>query len=192
MALEDIFRALEEQADRDIEAVLAEAKQHAAVIHEDAVKEAQLAKETRVAAAKAAASQRNMQALNSVKLEMRKQVASAKERAVANVFTDAKAALGSVRARPDYAMLFESMLREALDGTSGEVEVIVDPADAGLARQVLDKIGREATVSTDIASAGGVVVALDKRRIMRRNMLEDRLDKFEGVSQADVAEILFA
>lgn len=192
MAIEDIFRALEEQADKDIDAVLAEAKQHAAQIRSEAVEEAKVAKEQRLTAARDAADQRNMQALNSVRLEMRKQVASAKERAVTGVFSDAKAQLGSARSRADYASLFTAMLKEALDGTEGAIEVLVDPADAELAKTALSQLGRDAQVSTDISTAGGVVVALDNRRIMRRNTLEDRLDKFEGASQADVAEILFA
>lgn len=192
MALEDIFRALEEQADKDIADVLAEAKEHAKAIHDDAVREAETARETRVAQAEEATRQRTMQSLNSVRLEMRKQVASAKERAVASVFDEARDLLGAVRDRADYPALFTSFLKEAVDGVDGEFELLVDPADVDLGRAVLSELGAKATVSADIDTAGGAVVAVDRRRVLRRNTLEDRLDKFEGASQADVAEILFA
>ncbi len=192
MALEDIFRALEEQADKDVEAVLAEAKEHAQSILEDAEREADLARETQVAEAQERARQRSMQTLNTVRLEVRKRIASAKERAVADVFAQAHAELGDVRARPVYPALFRALLDEALTGVEGEFEVLVDPADADLATKTLSEMGRSARVSTDLSSAGGVVVAFDDRRILRRNTLEDRLEKFEGVAQAGVAEILFA
>lgn len=192
MALEDIFRALEEQADKDIEVVLAEAKEHAHSILEDAAREAQTARENRISAAEEAARQRSMQSLNTVRLEVRKQVASAKERAVAGVFDEARASLSEVRKRADYRSLLKAFIEEAVQGVPPGFELLVDPADVDLATSILSELNVDATVSPDLSTAGGVVVALDGRRVMRRNTLEDRLDKFEGASQADVAEILFA
>lgn len=192
MALEDIFRALEEQADKDIEAVLAEAKDHAQVILEDARREAQQAKEAQIAEAEERARMRSVQSLNTVRLEVRKQVASAKERAVASVFQKAHESLGEVRGKKDYAALLKALVEEAVSGVPEGFELLVDPADVELAKTVLAELGSKATVSADLKTSGGVVVAIDGRRILRRNTLEDRLEKFEGAAQAEVAEILFA
>lgn len=192
MALEDIFRALEEQADRDIVVVLAEAKEHAQSILEEAAVEAKLARENRIAQAEEAATQRSMQSLNAVRLEVRKRLAAAKERAVSHVFAEARDALGGIRNREDYPALFKAFVEEAVAGASEGFELLVDPADVDMAHRILSDIGIEASISADIQSSGGVVIAVDNRRIFRRNTLEDRLEKFEGAAQADVAEILFA
>lgn len=192
MAIEDIFRALEEQADRDIAAIMAEAREHAQAILEDARREAEQVREQQIEEARERARLRTAQSVNSVRLEVRKQVASAKEHAVARVFEQAREELAAARQRGDYPQVFRSLLEEALSGVLGEFEVLVDPRDVELARSTLADLGLEAPVSPEITTDGGVVVALDGRRVLRRNTLEDRLEKFESASQAEVAGILFA
>lgn len=192
MALEDIFRALEEQADRDIAAVTAEAKEHAESILDEAKREAELLRDTRVSDAERHSRAKGLQSLNTAKLEARKRVAAVKEAAVASSFAQARESLASVRTRQDYPALFGSLLREAIAGVPADASVLVDPADAELARATLASMGVAAQVRPELSSAGGVIVELDGGRVLRRNTLEDRLDKFEAAAQADVAEILFA
>lgn len=191
MALEDIFRALEEQAEKDSQAVLSEARAHADAIIEEAQAAATRVREEHIAEAGRAAKSRSAQDLNSVKLESRKQVAAVKERAVREVFDSALDELAKIRARSDYPSSFEKLAREALDEVTGDFEVLVDPADVDLARAILGQRGLDAVVKPDLSTAGGLVVAFDGGRIMRRNTLEDRLDKLRGLAQAEVAEILF-
>lgn len=191
MALEDIFRALEEQADKDSEAVLVEARAHAAAIVEEAELAASKSREAHIEAAGKAVRSRNAQDLNSVRLDARKQMAGVKERAVNDVFEAALAELAAVRARPDYPQSFRNLADEALSGVEGDFDVLVDPADADLARAVLAERGVDATVRPDLSTTGGLVIALEGGRIMRRNTLEDRLEKLAGRAQAEVAEILF-
>jgi vacuolar-type H+-ATPase subunit E/Vma4 len=192
MALEDIFRALEEQSERDIEVALEEARAHALAIREESEREAATVLETRVADAERAARARSSQALNSVRLDARKRIAGVKERAVRQVFEEARAQLTQVRKRPDYDEVFRALLDEALAGVSStDLEIWVDPADAELAQRALADRGVSAPVRPEISTAGGVVVATEAGRVMRRNTLEDRLDKLEGLAQSDVAELVF-
>jgi V/A-type H+-transporting ATPase subunit E len=191
MGLEDIFKALEEQADKDSEAVLAEARAHAEAIIGEAESSANRSREAHVAAAEKAARSRSTQDLNSVKLEARKQLAGVKERAVNDAFDAALGQLSGIRARADYPAAFRALADEALAGLEGEFVVLVDPADADLARSVLAERGLSAEVRPDLSTTGGLAVSLDGGRIMRRNTLEDRLDKLRGHAQAEVAEILF-
>lgn len=191
MALEDIFRALEEQADKDSEAVLSEARAHADAIMEEAQQAAVREREAHVAEAEKAALSRSAQDLNSVKLEMRKRLAGVKERAVSEVFDAALDELGHSRSDSGYPRVFEALLDEALAGAEGDFAVLVDPADADLARSVLAGRGINAPVKPDLSTGGGVVVALNDGHILRRNTVEDRLDKLRGLAQAEVAEILF-
>lgn len=192
MALEDIFRALEEQADKDVQAVLAEARAHASAIKEEATKEAASAKEARVADAERIARSKSSQSLNSVRLEARKKIAAVKDRAVRQVFDQSVEALRSIRSRSDYPQVFAALAREAVDGVEGAYEIWVDPADLDLAKKVLAGEGISAEVKGEASTVGGLVVVMDGGRVMRRNTLEDRLTKFRGIAQADVAEIVFA
>ena len=191
MGLEDIFRALEEQAAKDSEAVLVEARAHADAIVQEAEHEATRVRETHVAEAAKTARLRSAQDLNSTKLEARKRLAAVKESAVSEVFDKAMDELVRVRESAEYPAAFRRLADEALEGVSGEFAVLVDPADVALAESVLAEKGLSAEVRGDLSTAGGVVISTENGRVMRRNTLEDRLDKLRGLAQADVAEILF-
>jgi len=192
MGLEDIFRALEEQAEKDSEAVLVEAQAHADSIIGEAEHEAARARDHHVSEAQRSARLRSAQELNSAKLEARKKIAAVKEQAVRQVFDQALDELAKVRAGSGYAAAFSRLAEEALEGVSGEFIVLVDPADVELAKSTLAEKGIAAEVRGDLVTTGGVVVSTEGGRVMRRNTLEDRLDKLRGLAQADVAEILFS
>lgn len=191
MGLEDIFRALEEQAEKDSQAVLAEAAAHAEAILEEAEAAAARQRDEQVESAGRAAKAKSAQDLNSVRLEARKQLAGVKERAVSDVFDQALTDLGSVRSKPEYAAVFRRLADEALEGAGDDFVVLVDPADVEVARSVLADKGMSAEVRPDLSTNGGLVVAFDGGRVLRRNTFEDRLDKLRGLAQAEVAEILF-
>jgi len=191
MGLEDIFRALEEQAAKDSEAVLVEARSHADAIMQEAQNEAARARDSHVADAERVARSRSAQDLNSAKLDARKRLAAVKERAVSEVFDRAMDGLVSARTSADYPAAFRRLADEALEGVTGEYSVLVDPADVELAKRVLGEMGVSAEVRGDLSTAGGVVVSTESGRVMIRNTLEDRLEKLRGLAQADVAEILF-
>ncbi len=192
MALEDIFRALEEQAAKDSEAVLVEARAHADAIVEEAEHEAARTRDARVADAARTAKLSSAQDLNAAKLEARKKLAAVKDVAVGDVFDDATAELKKARGTAAYDATFRRLADEALEGVVGEFSVLVDPADVELATAVLREKGLSAEVRGDLSTSGGLAVSTDGGRVMHRNTLEDRLDKLRGMAQADVAEILFS
>jgi vacuolar-type H+-ATPase subunit E/Vma4 len=192
MALEDIFRALEEQAAKDSEAVLVEARAHADAIVEEAEHEAARTRDARVADAARNAKLSSAQDLNAAKLEARKKLAAVKDVAVGGVFEDATAELKKTRGAAGYQATFRRLADEALESVVGEFSVLVDPADVELATAVLREKGLSAEVRGDLSTSGGLAVSTDGGRVMHRNTLEDRLDKLRGMAQADVAEILFS
>ena len=79
MAIEDIFRALQEQAERDIEEVVAEAHAHATAIMEEARAEASDSHARYLENAERAARTRSAQSMNAARLETRKRLAGVKE-----------------------------------------------------------------------------------------------------------------
>jgi vacuolar-type H+-ATPase subunit E/Vma4 len=192
MAIEDIFRALEEQADRDCRDILDGAKATAKGLEAEAKAEAEAIKAEKLAAADAAVRNKASQVVNAAKLANMKQVAAAKDRGIEAVYDGALAGLKKVRGTAAYPKLFKSLAEEALAGiTAKDIVVKVDKADKDLAAKTLKELGVTGSVDASLDTAGGLVVLVAKGRIRRRNTLEDRLAKVRATRQAEVAEILF-
>ncbi len=192
MALEDIFRALEEQAEKEREEILSAARAQAEAIEADAVDQAARICSACVENADTTLNLRSAREVNAARLEAKKQVAKVKQEAVAAAFEHAAESLGDLRSSPDYPEIFRSFAAEALDGVDGVETVQVDPADEDFARTTLADMGVAAEVNTDITSRGGLAVVMDGGRVIRRNTVEDRLAKVETGIQSKVAEILFS
>ena len=191
MAIEDILQALDDQAQADSDAVVAEAEVHARLIIEDAQHAAEdihtnFARQVeRVARADAA------KIVNAARLGAKMEVSSAKGFGVQSVLDAARTRLGEARSG-DYDLLFNGLAAEALADTTGAVTIRVAPADADRAQRAATSAGLEADVVADLETAGGIVVESQGGRIIRRNTLEDRLDRVGQMLQADIARVLFS
>lgn len=192
MALEDIFRALDEQADEECERILQEARDHAAMIVADAEQQAEGVRQAHVGEVERVARAKASQVVNAARLEARKRVAAVKQAAIEHAFARSGELLGGVRSSATYPQLFESLAREALAGVQGEATIEVDPTDEELARATLVRLGTAGEVKADISTAGGLVVNTSGGRIIRRDTLEDRLEKVRELDQAQVAEHMFS
>jgi len=191
MAIEDILKTLDEQAQDDCDAVLGEANEHAALIIDDARRAADAVHEgyarqvERVARAEAA------RAVNAARLETKMLVSSAKGDGVGSVFDTARAQLKTLR-DAKYDALFAALAAEAFEGVEGDVVVRVAPEDADRATRAAAAAGLTAQVDATLVSAGGLIVEAYGGRVIRRNTLEDRLDRVSQYKQADVARVLFS
>lgn len=193
MALEDIFRALEEQAQQECEDILSAARAQAEAIAEDAAEQAEGICVACVDKTDSAASLKAAKTLNAARLEAKKKVASVKDDAVNAVFDDAGQKLASARASEWYGEVFRSLAEEATAGVDPQdIVLLVDPADEELARSTASALGVDAEVRPELSTSGGLVVVTGGGRVMRRNTFEDRLDKVRQTAQSEVAEILFS
>lgn len=192
MALEDIFRALDEQADKECEDILATARAQAAAIVADAEEQAARTCSACVERTETVMRRKAAQQVNAARLDMKKRVAAVKQESINEVFVRADGALAKVRSSPAYADVFRALLREAVDGVSGTVAVLVDPADEALARSVAAEAGFDAEIRAVLSTAGGVAVETGGGRVVRHNTFEDRVEKVRDSMQSDVAEILFS
>lgn len=191
MAIEDIFRALEEQADEEVEEILRVAKAQAASIEAEGREEAARITESRVGTAEEAVRARANKAVNAARLEARRALASVREAAVDRVFTDAAAQLAATRGSAEYVAVFAALAEEALTGVEGECEMHVVPGDAELAAKVVASLGAQACVVVPtLESIGGLTVTYDGGRVVRQNTFESRLAKVRGLASARVAEVL--
>lgn len=191
MALEDIFQALEEQADKEIEEILQDARDQAEAIEEDADDEAQSVRQRLLDEMERVTKSEGTRTTNAARLESKKQVAAIKQEAVSEAFDAALVKLGSERSSDGYPAIFRALAEEALEGVEGDAEVLVDPADVTLAQSTFSDLGFSAEVKGELETAGGLVVLMHDGRIMRRNTFEERLEKVRNLIQSDVAEILF-
>jgi vacuolar-type H+-ATPase subunit E/Vma4 len=190
MAIEDILRALEEQAQAECEEIRTEASEHAEHIVREGEQEAERIRAAHARQAEQDASKRSTRTLNTARLEAKARVSKIKGTALEGVFQRASEQLGAVRGSPEYPRLFKRLAEEALADIDTDAKVHVDAADVDLARRVVSEIGVSAEVLGDVTSAGGLVVELDEGRIMRRNTFEDRLSRARSSLQADVAKAL--
>jgi vacuolar-type H+-ATPase subunit E/Vma4 len=191
MAIEDILKTLDEQAQADCDAVIGEAREHAKLIVEEAEREATRIHEGFVKQIERVAAVEAGKKVNAARLDAKMAVSSVKGNAVSAAFDAAGERLASLRDGAGYDALFTALIREALEGLEGPVTIKVAPADLARAQQIASTLAG-ATVDSSLQSAGGVMVEANGGRVVRRNTLEDRLDRTRQLVQADVARVLFS
>lgn len=190
MAIEDIFKALEEQADGEVNQILHAATVQADSLEHEARDEAERITKSRVAAADEAVRAKAAKALNAARLQVRRDQASVRDGAVDAVFEEATRMLAALHGSAEYERVFKELAREALAGLTGDCELHVAAPDAALAEKVAAELGARCTVVPKLETVGGLVVAFSGGRIVRRNTFESRLDKVRGLAGAKVAEVL--
>lgn len=191
MAIDDILRALDDQAQADCDDIVGESREHAKLIVEEAERQAGQIHDTFVHQVERVATLNASKKVNAARLAAKMTVSSVKGDGVASVFDVARSQLFSVR-DVGYDALFAALAVEALSGVSGPVTIHTVPADISLAESASATTGLVADVVGDLDSAGGLVVDTGGGKIIRRNTLEDRLDRAIQFVQADVARILFS
>jgi vacuolar-type H+-ATPase subunit E/Vma4 len=192
MAIEDIFKALEEQADRDCREILDAAKTQAKAIEADAKSEGDRIKSTKLESVESNVKVKAGQITNAARLANKREVSAAKDRGIGQVYDEVLGKLAAMRGSKEYENLFKALAEEAVAGISGDVVVQVAPADAKLAAKVLAGLPVKGTVDATLDTVGGLTVIASGGRVFRRNTFESRLEKVKATAQAEVAEILFA
>lgn len=191
MAIEDILKTLDDQAQADCRAVIAEAEEHATLILDDAKRSADAVHENFVRQVERVARSGAAKLVNSARLEAKMEVSSAKGDGVASVFEAARGKLTNLRSG-EYDRLFDALAAEALAGLGGEITIHVAQTDVDRARRAAAANGITAEVIGDLDTAGGLVVEAFGGRVIKRNTFEDRLERVSQMLQADVARVLFS
>ena len=191
MAIEDILQALDDQAQADCDAVIGEAQEHAKLIIDEAERQATAIHERFARQVEFVAKSGASKIVNAARLEAKTAVSSVKGSGVVEVFEAARGVLPTLR-EAGYEELFSRLAAEAFEGLESPVHVRVNAMDTALASAAVAKSGLEADVVGDIDTIGGLIVEAHGARIIRRNTLEDRLDRVSQFIQADVARVLFS
>ena len=107
MAIEDIFKALEEQADRDCREILDAAKTQAKAVEADAKAEADRIKSHKLETVESSVRIKAGQITNAARLANKREVSAAKDRGIEQVYEDVLGKLAALRGSKEYESLFK-------------------------------------------------------------------------------------
>lgn len=196
MSVEKIEQRILFDAKAEAERIVKKAREEADLVIEKARKEA----ETRARQIRTEEDEKTAQAcarlLSQSRIEARKVHRSAREKAIKEVFTGAKAEIGKIRENARYPDIFFRLAAEGIRNLGHDrVELEVHPADRPLAEDFIRKWGKnpgECTISTrTVMTNGGVVVSVPGGTVKVNNTVEARLERMEREIVAKVARILF-
>jgi vacuolar-type H+-ATPase subunit E/Vma4 len=174
MALTELLRAIE--ADADAERALAEGvlADEAQTIIESARREA-LTLQAELATAPEAQARTEAERVRALaRVHASSAIRSAREAAFASTLAGIGARLAGVRGTDGYSQLFRALLAESRAALPGARELRIDPRDVGLATPLAHGL----TVNPTLDTWGGIELASDDGRTIR-NTLEERLANAE-------------
>lgn len=191
MSLEDIFRALEEEAKERCAEIRLNAGAEIEQIDAESSKLCEELVHERMERAAAPLEARSRRIVNDARFERRRAVATERERMVDSVYETAAEGLKSLHDSPSYPSKFGALLDEALASAGTPTSVAVSPADEALVVSALKERGIDLPVRADLDSSGGVLVFSNGDRVRHDNTFEARLALIADVSRTHVGELLF-
>jgi vacuolar-type H+-ATPase subunit E/Vma4 len=192
MAIEDILRALDDQARAECDQITADAQAEADRVVAEAREQADRIKTQRMTRVQTTVEPKAQQIVNAARLANKREVEAVRMQAVDSVFDEALQRLKVLRSDPQkYEPLLRGLLKEAAESTNGDSEALVDPSDEALARDLIRDMDLTCTLDSAVTPYGGVTVMSCAGRVARRNTLEDRLEQVRSSSRAAVAQMLF-
>jgi vacuolar-type H+-ATPase subunit E/Vma4 len=192
MAIEDILRALDEQADAERDEIVERAGDEGKALLSDAREQAAKIRSQRMERVTSVIEPKAQQLVNAARLKNKRDLEAARAAAVTAVFEEAKQRLQALRSdRGAYEPVLRQLIQEAVSDSNGDSVAQVDPADSELAAGLVDGLQMTCTLESAETPSGGVTVLSCAGRIARRNTLDDRLELVRANSSASVAEMLF-
>jgi vacuolar-type H+-ATPase subunit E/Vma4 len=184
MALADLLRAIEAEANAERARTERETAAEAAAIVEQARDDAGVLEAALTAAPETEARAEAVQMLALARLDASSAVRSAREDAFASLLTGIRETLAALRGTDAYPALLEALLAESRAALPGARELRVDRRDSDLALPLADGLGVEFTLDT----WGGLELASDDGRTIR-NTLEERLANAEPLLRRRFAQM---
>lgn len=191
MALEEVFRALESEAQARCSEIRISAAEESERIGEQAARRCSEIVRERLEAQQAPVRLRARAIVNAANMEARRLVSAEKDRQVEATFATALEAMTQVRGQPGYANAMERLFDEACAFRKAPSSVAVNEADAELVSQLLANRGTDVPVRADSSVSAGVVVFSDGDRVKHDNSAEARLARLREGARESVSEMLF-
>jgi V/A-type H+-transporting ATPase subunit E len=191
MALEDIFRALEQEAQAKCAEIRMGANAEASSIDEESTRRCKELVQERLERAAGPIEARARRIVTDARFEARRAVAVEREAQVDAAYAAAGSALAELRTKPGYVEKFGVLLDEALASARVPSSVLVDAADEKIATDAIAARKLDVPVRATLDTAGGVLVLSDEDRVRHDNTFEARLERVADMSRTHVGELLF-
>jgi vacuolar-type H+-ATPase subunit E/Vma4 len=183
MALDEMLAALEAETCTQCEEILAEARETAARVVEEAKRTAQQERALATARARESAEAAAVRITDEGALAAERLESAARARAVEAVFDRAAELIETAATGERAAEIAAALAREATAGLDGGV-VVVRPAVADAVRSAL---GDRFEVRAEADAAAGALVIADEGRLLRDDTMPTRLARVRERFAADVA-----
>lgn len=190
MPLEHILRAMQAQADREIERIAHAAETEAVRLIAEAetagqgIRERHRARVEPMLITEAAGLQSN------AKLAVLRAMADAREQVLGEAFARAEKRLARIRETKEYPALFRALAVEAIQAFDGHRVAQVDPRDVALARAVFAETGMSIDLEAVAIPLGGLQMRTGDARIIIDNTLAARLERARSILRGPVARIV--
>jgi vacuolar-type H+-ATPase subunit E/Vma4 len=197
MPLEHILRAMQAQADAEIEKISRTADEEIAQLIAEAeaaavaIRARHRARVEPMLVAEVAGFQ------NKAKLGALRATANAREQLIAEAFAQAQDCLAQIRASKPYAAILRALAHEAAQALDSDLIARTDPRDVEIARAAfadpaIGARGVTVEIETQPIPLGGLEVLTRDGRIVMVNTLAARLERARDVLRGPVARILTA
>ncbi|MFQ6058307.1 MAG: V-type ATP synthase subunit E [Anaerolineae bacterium] len=191
MALEDILRAMEAEAQGEVERLEAEAEAAAREILAEAEAEAKAIKERHLAKVLPSLRAEQARLLHEAKLAALREVVNAREGLIARAFALAEERLSQICAQDDYPRFLRRLTEEVVAELGDNLLVKVTSRDVPLMSQILADMGVRGTVQAGLNSLGGLEASTSDGRISLSNTLESRLKRARQLLRREIAALVW-
>lgn len=198
MPLEHILRAMQAQADGEIEKITRAAETEAAQLLAEAEQQAQAIRARHRARIEPVLLTEAASLQNKAKLNTLRAAANAREQLLQDAFAQSEARLAELRGSKENERIFRLLAVEAVAALKGDpstgsgqnLTACIDPRDAVLARSVLAELKVDAEIKTQTNPLGGLEVATHDERETAVNTFAARLERARTALRGPVAGIL--
>jgi vacuolar-type H+-ATPase subunit E/Vma4 len=191
LALDDILRALEDNAEDRIEVIKQDAQQRVNEIISEVEKEASRSKRLRLKKVQDAIKSECTGIVYSASLKAKNELIKAQEDTVEEAFRLAEQRLSGLHSNEEYPRVLELLLDECLEVLDGEVIIHVRQDD----RTLVDGLMADRKISysiseTPLEASGGLDVSSPDGEVIVRNSFESRLSKAKETLRLDISNAL--
>ena len=190
MGLEEILKALEAEAQLQIERLRSEADTEVATITAKAEEEAKAIKDRHLAGARQRLGEEQERLVSGAKLEGKMVRLDAREALLERAFTMAQERLARLRGDSAYPAYLMRLTREAVAEIGSDLRIAVSAVDEELIRGVALELGLRAQISAGLNTCGGLEASTPDGRIRVVNTVEVRLERAQSELRQKLAALL--
>lgn len=190
MPLEHILRAMQAQAESEIQNITHAAESEAAQLIAEAETESKAIRARHRARVEPMLVAEAASLQNKANLGALRAKANGREQLLVEAFTRAQDCLAEIRQTEQYAAIFGLLAEEATAGLGDDLIARVDPRDVQIARAALAQLGVKAEIQEQDLALGGLEVTTRDHRVIVVNTIASRLDRARGVLRGPIAAIL--